>query len=143
MTIFITRSHFLSIWNNMTKKQQINHEAIHKVRGLHLLLTKINELWSGRQEHFLYVWLLHYITLYQRSRKSYFVHNCIFRSTCICKQSISTKQCNYNIFVQVLYSYLRYTDRLLDVFLLFLAAFKIIRVLWEQRRKNSIIEKSI
>ena len=98
LTIFITRSHFLSIWNNMTRKQQINHGAIQKVRDLHLLFTKINELWNGRQEHFSYVWLLHYIILYQRSRKSYFVHNYIFRPTCICKQSILTRQCNYNIF---------------------------------------------
>ena len=45
-----------------------------------------------------------------------FGNNCIFRHTCMYKQTKLTKQWNYNIFVQILYSYLRYTDRLLDVF---------------------------
>ena len=38
-----------------------------------------------------------------------FRHNHIFRHTCIYKQPISTKKWNYNIFVQILYNYLRYT----------------------------------
>ena len=44
--------------------------------------------------------------------------NRIFRHTCIYKQPIFTKQWNYNIFVQILYSYLSYTDRLLNMFFL-------------------------
>ena len=50
-----------------------------------------------------------------------FRHNRIFRHTCMHKQLILTKQWNYNIFVEVLHSYLRYTDRLLDVVFLLLA----------------------
>ena len=32
---FLLRSHFLSVYNNMTIKQQINHGAIQKVCHLH------------------------------------------------------------------------------------------------------------
>ena len=48
-------------------------------------------------------------------------HSRNFRHTSMYKQPISTKQQNYNNFVQILYSYLRYTDRLLDMFFLLLA----------------------
>ena len=40
------------------------------------------------------------------------------------KQLVLTKSWNYNIFMQILYSYLIYTDRLFDVFFLLLAAFR-------------------
>ena len=40
--------------------------------------------------------------------------NRTFRRTCMYKQPILTKWRNYNNFVQILYSYLRYIDRLLD-----------------------------
>ena len=48
-----------------------------------------------------------------------FRHNRGFRHTCIYKQPILTKQWNY-IFVQVLHSYLRYIDKLWNVFFLLL-----------------------
>ena len=48
-----------------------------------------------------------------------FRHNRSFRHTCIYKQPILTKQWNY-IFVQVLHSYLRYIDKLWNVFFLLL-----------------------
>ena len=38
-------------------------------------------------------------------------HNCIFRHLCIYKQPTSTKQWKFNIFVQILSSYFRYTGR--------------------------------
>ena len=50
-----------------------------------------------------------------------FGHNCIFSHTWMHKLTILSKQWNYNIFVQIFYSYFRYTDRLLDVFFLSLA----------------------
>ena len=52
--------------------------------------------------------------------KSVFRYNPIFRHTCKYKQHILTKKWNYNNFGQILYSYLRYTDRLLDAFFLLL-----------------------
>ena len=42
----------------------------------------------------------------------------IFRHTYVYKQPILTKQRSYDIFVELLYIYLRYHDRLLDVFFL-------------------------
>ena len=50
-----------------------------------------------------------------------FGHNCIFRQTCVHTQTKLKKQWNYNIFVLILYSYLRYTARLLGVFFSLLA----------------------
>ena len=90
---FLFRSESLSIYNNMTIKQHINHGAIQNVCHLHncifmsltsvtlcqfyspiiLLPTKNNKLWNERKEDFLYMWLLQRITLYQRR------HNRIFR----------------------------------------------------------------
>ena len=57
------------------------------------------------------------------------------------KQFILTKQWNYNNFVQMLYSYLRYTDRLLDEFFLLVAV--ILSNHHENpRRKDLVTEKS-
>ena len=74
--------------------------------------------------------------------------NSIFRDTNIYKQFILTKQWNYHIFVQILYSYLRYTVRLLDVFYLLLLAiflvffvFLAIRVSLETKKKRLISKK--
>ena len=74
--------------------------------------------------------------------------NSIFRDTNIYKQFILTKQWNYHIFVQILYSYLRYTVRLLDVFYLLLLAiflvffvFLAIRVSLETKKKRLISNK--
>ena len=62
-------------------------------------------------------------------------HNCIFRHTYMYKQPILTKKWNYNNFIEILSSYRRYTDRLLDVFFLLLAT--ILSELHENpRRKN-------
>ena len=64
-----------------------------------------------------------------------FRHNCIFRQTCMYKQPTLTKQWNYNNFTQLLHSYLRYTDRLLDVFF-FVAPCNIIRTSWKSKKKR-------
>ena len=64
-----------------------------------------------------------------------FRHNRIFRQTCMHKQPIFTKSWNFNNFVQILYSYLRGIDKLLDVFFFLLAV--ILSELHENpRRKN-------
>ena len=89
-----------------------------------VLFTKNNKKpWNERKESFLYIWLL------QRTRKSIskklknriFRNNFIFRHICMYKQPILTQQWNFKTSMQILSSYLRYTDRLLDVFLLLLA----------------------
>ena len=63
-----------------------------------------------------------------------FRHNRILRHTCIYKQPILTKWWNYNNFVQILYSYLKYTDTLLDV--LFLLQAVILFELHENPRRK-------
>ena len=63
-----------------------------------------------------------------------FKHNRIFRHTSMYKQPKLTKQWNYNNFVQILYTYLRYTDKLLDAFFLLLAV--ILSELYENPRRK-------
>ena len=63
-----------------------------------------------------------------------FKYNRIFRHTSMYKQPKLTKQWNYNNFVQILYTYLRYTDKLLDVFFLLLAV--ILSELYENPRRK-------
>ena len=65
-------------------------------------------------------------------RNRVFRQDRIFRHTCMYKQLILTMSWNYNNFAQILYSYLGYTDRFLDVFLLLLAV--ILSKLLENRR---------
>ena len=83
------------------------------------------------------MWLLQHIklyaTLYTKLENCIFSRNHIFRHICMYKQPILTKKLNYGIFVQV-YSYLKYTCRLLDVFLLLLGA--ILSELREKPRKE-------
>ena len=68
------------------------------------------------------------------ARKPHYERNRIFRRTCICKQPILTKYWNYNNFLQILYSCLRYTDRLLHVFFLLLSV--ILSEFSEKRRRK-------
>ena len=49
---------------------------------------------------------------------SVFRHNRILRHTCMYKKPMSARKWNYNNFVQTLYSYLSYIDRLVFFFLL-------------------------
>ena len=112
-----------------------------------VLFTKNDKLWNERIQQFLYIWLLQRITLYQKKivetevENFIFRHNRIFRHTCIYKQPILTKQWNYNIFVQILYSYLRYTARLLDVFFLLLTV--IFSELHENPRRKFKLQKKV
>ena len=70
-----------------------------------------------------------------------FRQNLIFRHTCMYKRPILTKQRNYNNFVQISYSYLRYTDRIMDMFLLLFAV--ILSELLENPRRNDLVTKRI
>ena len=70
-------------------------------------------------------------------RNRVFRQDRIFRHTCMYKQLILTMSWNYNNFAQILYSYLGYTDRFLDVFLLLLTV--ILSKLLENRRIKVLI----
>ena len=75
-----------------------------------VLLTKNNNLWNERKEEFLYIWLLQWITLCQNEVENcIFRQNRIFRLTFMYKQPMLTRKWNYNIFVQILHSSVRYT----------------------------------
>ena len=137
---FLLRSQFLSICNNVTVKQQINHSAIQKVCHLHndifipltcvtlsqfyfitslVLFIKNNKLENEKKKLFCIYGCLSAISKEVENR--IFRHNFIFRHTCMYKQPRLTKYWIYNNFEQMFYSYLRYIDILLDVFFLFLA----------------------
>ena len=80
-----------------------------------VLFTKNNKLWDERKQIFLYIWLLQRITLYQR------------------RQRITSLDSNF--FEQILYKYLRYTNKPFE------------GVLWTElhqkpRRKDWVTEKS-
>ena len=144
MAKFLLKNHFLSVCNNMTVKQHINHWAIQKVCHLHngifipltcvtlsqfyfitslvmlVLPTKNNKLWNKRKEvFFVYVAASTYCVISKEVESRVFRRNRIFRHTCLYKQPILTKYWNCINFVQILYSYLRYTDRPLDGFFCF------------------------
>ena len=66
-----------------------------------------------------------------------FQDKCIFRHTRIYKEHKLTRHWNYNNSVQILYSYLRYTDRLCGcVFLV--ARYNIISASWELRKNERL-----
>ena len=100
-----------------------------------VLFTKNNKLWNKRKNIFVCMAASAYHVISKEVENWVFRHNCIFRHTCLYKQPILTKEWNYDNFVQILYSYLRYTNRLLDVFFLLLAV--MLSELHEnQRRKD-------
>ena len=64
-----------------------------------------------------------------------FKHNWIFRHLWIYKQPTMTKQWNFNIFVQILYSYFRYNGRLFLGYA-FAAGGNTIRASWETKKER-------
>ena len=64
------------------------------------------------------------------------VESHIFRPTCMYKQPTLTKQWNYNIFVQILYSYFRYTGMPFLGCVLFVARCNIIKASWETNNES-------
>ena len=72
-----------------------------------------------------------------------FRHNCIFRYACINKQPALRRYWNYNICVQILYSYSRYTRRLFLGCVLFAACCNIIRTLWETKKEKRFSYRKI
>ena len=125
--------------NNITVKQHSNHWVIQEVCHLHngifhsINLCHTFSIYSMTS-------LVLFIMLFIREKKfsgyiaasAYHVmsrelENCVLRHsrvfihTCIYKQPMLTKYRNYNNFEKILCSYLRYTERILGVFLLLLA----------------------
>ena len=137
----------------MTIKQQIKHRAIQKVCHLHngifhpiplvtlcqfyfpfcFSLNFTKKLWNERKG-FLHICCLN-VSLYIKDVENHiFKHNWIFRPLCMYKQLTLTKQIKY-IFVQILYSYFRYTSRLFLGCALFVARCKIIRASCETKKE--------
>ena len=138
---FYCRSHFLSICNNMTVKQHINHGAIQKVCHLHngvfflltcltlsqflsipslTLFTKNYKLWKERKETFFCIHdCFNYHVISKEVENRVFRHNRIFRQT----------------------SNMWYTDRLLDLFFL-LVTVVLSEVHENPGRRNWVTEKN-
>ena len=70
-----------------------------------------------------------------------FRYNWVFRRICIYKQPTLTKWWNYNIFLQIWYSYLKYTGWLFLECALLLAHCNIIRVSWETKKERLTCRK--
>ena len=70
---------------------------------------------------FLYMAASTYHVISREAENRFFRHNSVFRHTCLRNQPKLTKKWYYIYFVQILYSHLRYTDRLLNFFFLLLA----------------------
>ena len=95
----------------------------------------------------MHIWLLQHITLYQRRFKITSL-SWVFRHFCIYKQPTFTKQWSFNIFVQILYSYFRWTCRLFIGCALFVAGCNTIRTSWEPKKerlsyRKRYIQKSV
>ena len=103
-----------------------------------VLFIKNNKLWNERR-FFVYMTASVYRVISKNIENHIFKHNRIFKLPCIYKQPVLTKKWHYNIFVQILYSYLRYTDRLLDVFFLLLVV-TFLELHEKPRRKDWVIE---
>ena len=65
-----------------------------------------------------------------------------FRQFCIYKQPTLTKKWNFNIFVQILNSYFRYTGRLFLGCALFVARCNSIRTSWETKKEKLSYRKT-
>ena len=105
-----------------------------------VLFTKNNKLWNEKKVDFFCICgccSVHVISKEVENRV--FRRNWIFRPTYFYKQPILTRQWNYNNFVHMLYSYLRYNDRLLDVFFLLLVI--ILSEFYENPRTENSVRK--
>ena len=76
---------------------------------------------TRQKEVFVYMAALVYHVIANEVENRIFRHNPIFRHRSMYKQPILTKQWNHNIFVEILYSCLRDTERLLGVYFSLLA----------------------
>ena len=89
-----------------------------------------------RRNFFLHIWLFQHITLYQRRLNITSLVTINFLETHACINNPHKKVVYYNIFVQILYSYFRYTNRLFLGCVLFLARCNISRASWETKKER-------
>ena len=71
-----------------------------------------------------------------------FRHNWILKHTCMYKQPALAKCWNYNLFVQILYSHFRYTNRLFLGCVFFIARCNIIRASRETKTESLCYKKN-
>ena len=71
-----------------------------------------------------------------------FRHNWILKHTCMYKKPALTKYWNYNLFVQILYSHFRYTNRLFLGCVFFIARCNIIRASRETKTESLCYKKN-
>ena len=86
-----------------------------------------------RRNFFLHIWLFQHITLYQRRLNITSLVTINFLETHVCINNLHKKVVYYNIFVQILYSYFRYINRLFFGCVLFLARCNISRASLETK----------
>ena len=91
---------------------------------------------------FAYMAALAYHVISKEVEKHIFKHKSIFRHTCIYKPPTLTRHWNFNIFVQIFYSYFRYTGRLFLGYALFVARCNTIRTLWETKKERLSYKKT-
>ena len=145
---YLSRSHFLSVCYNMTVKQHITTEPFKKYDActmtffisltlchtfsilLHHLpcvipmccslvsFTINNKLEWEKRRFFVYLDASSYHVISKEIENRVFRHNRIFR---VCINNPCWKIRRHNNFVHIVYNYLRYTYRLLDVFFFLLA----------------------
>ena len=89
-----------------------------------------------RRNFFLHIWLFQHITLYQRRLNITSLVTINFLETHVCINNLHKKVVYYNIFVQILYSYFRYINRLFFGCVLFLARCNISRASWETKKER-------
>ena len=86
-----------------------------------------------KRRFFAYMAASAYRVISKEKENQIFRHNWIFRHTCVYKQSTLTKWWNYDMFVQIWYTYFRYTGRL------FLGCCrKIVTGLWETKKEKRL-----
>ena len=92
---------------------------------------------------FAYTATLAYHVISTEVKNHNFKYNCIFRHLCVYKQLTSTKQWNFNIFVQILYSYFRYTVRHFLGCALFVSRCNTIRTSRETKKERLSYRKKV
>ena len=97
--------------------------------------------WEGKR-FFAYLAALAYHVISTEVENHIFKHNWIFRHFCIYKQPTLTKQWNFNVFVQWLCSYFRYTGRLFFGYAPFVPHRNTIRISWETKKERLSYRKT-
>ena len=112
----------------------VKHYQLYSI-AFSVLITKIRN-YIMREKIFLCIAVIAYQVISKEVENHIFRHYWILRHTCMYKKPILAKQWNYNIFVQILYCYFRYTDMLFLTCVLFVACCNIVRASWETKKER-------